>query len=566
MSLDEQRPVAVQRPDLKEDAAYAFAFFGDASEKFRQSVVEQTIVSYLIHDKSASERTKVEAAVVDVLQLDIDQVGLVKAAIDRMMQEQRLRLCHGSLTLDGSIADEFGVMRALREKQWKELLVSVDSHLAGIGLSGRGLESASNAVMERAGALFMFAATSASARIGVGRDPAPIRQKVRRRLKEISAELAASGMPDSKLDTTLTTLARIVSDSDIGQVLMAGELFVSLAGMQTNHFERAFGVIGGSEIYLDASVAIPTIAALLYQPADHRFSEAAVRVYRLAERREIPMVIPSVYLEEAASHLLEAVDRYRPLLGSDDDLRYLTNAFVAHYSDLVARKVLDGGFLRYAENLGYVQRTATLQRQREEVAGEMRRLFAQYGIRVVKFDPAAPEIQAYAEEAIAFTARELGKVRFRRLLENDAGVIAHFMEVEPIGDVVRIFCTWDKLHLQLETDAGRAHWQPLDPPMLGDLLVLTRPEEGDGLMTTVDVALELDEEDGRQGAAILDTLVRIESGNVYDGELLAMIKEFKEAYLQALRENATVDDMSAAWTAWKGGDRELIRQPQLPLN
>ncbi|MDQ2760191.1 MAG: restriction endonuclease [Actinomycetota bacterium] len=40
---DARRPEAVGRPELSEDAAYAFAFFGNATTKFRRSVIEQTV-------------------------------------------------------------------------------------------------------------------------------------------------------------------------------------------------------------------------------------------------------------------------------------------------------------------------------------------------------------------------------------------------------------------------------------------------------------------------------------------------------------------------------------------
>ncbi len=77
--------------------------------------------------------------------------------------------------------------------------------------------------------------------------------------------------------------------------------------------------------------------------------------------------------------------------------------------------------------------------------------------------------------------------------------------------------------------------------------------------------MELDEVEGLRGAAVLDTLVRIETGNLHDAELITMIHDFKVAYMQALRETEQADDTAAAWAAWKGGDRELIHQPKLPL-
>jgi hypothetical protein len=566
ITFGENRPAGVERPNLKEDAAYAFALFGEATESFRQSVVEQTVLSYLIDHNDGDERATVEAAVVTALQLGEDQVGLVSSAMDRMLQQQRLRAAGALMEASSDVRDDFELMRALRERQWKALEASVQQWLGNHPLYGSNLERATRAVMERAGALMMSSAAATSAAIGLSTDPAPIRGQLRKRLKELTTELTAAGVKESDIMSSVRELARLVSNSKIGSVLMAGELFVSLTAMQTNQFERAFGASGGSEIHLDASVGIPMITGLLYTPARRRFAESSMRVFELSETRSIPIFIPRIYLEEAAAHLLDAVDRYTPLLGLDDDLRFSTNAYVAHFSDLVKRGAVADDFMAYAKSLGYVSRSGSKERRVQAVAHELAPLFAQYGIRVSDLPPAREETLREAQEAVSFTMNDLGIRREGRLLEHDANVIARFLEADEGSDVVRIFCTWDKLHLRLHTPEGRARWQPLDPAMLGDVLILTRPEDDAELMTTVDIAMELDEEEGLRGAAVLDGLVRIEKENLHDAELLSLAQEFKDAYLQKLRDGATTEDLAEAWMAWKSGDRTLVGQSELPLS
>lgn len=562
--LDSRRPAPVPRPDLKEDAAYSFAFFGEASEKFRNSVVEQTVLSYLTRPDSDPSRGATESAVADGLQLHGDQAALATSAIDRMLQRQRL-LINGELSVPESVVESFRTMRALRESQWQALAREVDARLVEAGLRGGSLERASEAVMEGAGSLFIAAATSASAAVGMAHDPSPIRMQLRGRLRAIAASLSAAGVSDRAIDTSLQDLARLVSNSEIGRTLMAGELFVSLASMRTNDFERAFGATGGSEIYLDASVAIPMVAGLLFEPASHRFSQAALRIYDLAKRRGIPVLLPRVYLEEAASHLIQAYDRYQPLLGTDDDLRYSTNAFVAHYSDLTLNGTLRSSFSQYASALGYTPSTRSFERQRDEVMDRMAGLFTRYAIEITDLSRPGQRALDYAQEAMTFTAHELRLSRTGRLLRHDAEVVAHFMDTNPEGNAVRLFCTWDRLHLRLQTEQGLARWQALDPAMLGDVLVLTRTDDAAALMTTVDVAMELSEEEGERGAAVLDTLVRIETEGFHDAELLRLARQFKDAYMQAMRDNAAPDDLAEAWAEWKGGSRELVRQPKSPL-
>lgn len=219
VSFDERRPSTVQRPSLREDASYAFALFGDASDRFRNSVVEQTIVSYLVTAAEPQDRSNAEGGVVEALQLAPDQAPLVSSAIDRMLQQGRLEMRDGGLAVDAGEIESFRVMRAVRERQWKDLLRDVGKYLSDTGLLGAGLERATDAVMERSGALMMFAATAASAAIGLSEDPAPIRSQLRKRLREVTAQLTAVGVPEHELDKRVRDVADLVSNSEIGRIL-----------------------------------------------------------------------------------------------------------------------------------------------------------------------------------------------------------------------------------------------------------------------------------------------------------------------------------------------------------
>jgi hypothetical protein len=560
----DRRPDTVGRPAFEEDAACAFALFGEVTERFRQSVIEQAVLSYLVDHESAP-RDVTEAEVSTALQLADDQRSLVSSAVDRMLQQRRLQRVEAGLAPTGTVLEDFRILRAMRERQWKALERDVVDFLGGLGLLGAELERVSCAVLERAGALFMLSASATGHAVGVGADPAPIRGQLKARFKELTNELAATHLAEEHVMSTVHRLATLVSNSEIGTVLMAGELFVTLVSMPTNHFERAFGVDGGAEIHLDASVAMPMLLGLMYEDVRTRFCSAAMRIYNLAESREIPIRLPGQYLEEAAGHLVEAVEWYAPLLGKDPDLLYSKNAYVAHFGQLVEQGSILDDFHRYAQSLGYVRRNGSGERRVRAVAVELGARFARYGIKTSDLPPAPELVRREAEEAVSFTVNELGIERRGRLLEHDAAVIAQFMEAETAGELVRIFCTWDKLHLRLTTPEGRARWQPLDPVMLGDLLVLTRAGSNEPLLTTAALAIELDEEEGRRGAAVLDGLVHIERESMHDADLIALATSFKDAYLRSLRDGNEPEDFAEAWTAWKEGNRDLLGQPKLPL-
>lgn len=84
---------------------------------------------------------------------------------------------------------------------------------------------------------------------------------------------------------------------------------------------------------LDASVAMPLLAGLLYEPVQQRYSLAARHMYDQLASHGVEVMIPSDYVEEMAAHLLDAWS-YRDLVEDEPDLRASKNAFVSHFLGL----------------------------------------------------------------------------------------------------------------------------------------------------------------------------------------------------------------------------------------
>jgi hypothetical protein len=79
-----------------------------------------------------------------------------------------------------------------------------------------------------------------------------------------------------------------------------------------------------------------------------------------------------------------------------------------------------------------------------------------------------------------------------------------------------------------------------------------------GLQRTGDEHLE-------RGAAVWDGLVRIERDELHDADRITLAKQFKDAWMAAVRDDTAPEDFAAAWAEWKGGGRELARQSSLPV-
>lgn len=539
--------------NLRADLAYAYAFFGTDVSTFRQTGLQRSIVACIVGSKDPVARGAVTSAVAKALRLGKGRERLVAVEIDRMLQKRDVRINDGVLVAAPHLVDAHKASRTIRNYQWQQLRKAVESRLGASGLTGRRLEKASAAVNNAAGALMMNAASVAAKAMEYAGDVGPAKTQVRRQLQRVERALITEGIEPGKAPTLVAELAEQIATSELGQTLLAGDLFLSLLAMDSTAFLNALGGHEELEVFLDASVAIPMLASLLYEPHDEHFFRAAHFVYEQAATNGFRLSLPLDYLEEAASHLLDAFDRYQPLL-DDPDLRFSKNAFVAHYLALKYEHKYDGSFMTYVQSFGLRAsdgKTRDFAAERNWIMGRMRTLFGRYGISVAEPGQVARQALGAAQEAIAYTARELGLDRSGLLLAHDARAVADISARAAAGQHAVIFCTWDRLHLRLRTAGGAVEWNALTPAMLADLFALLGSSEDELVVGATDIALEFGDAEARRGAEIWDELVRIEQAPFYDAELLRQAQAFKSSYVDSQRLAELREPLATAWTNWK---------------
>jgi hypothetical protein len=551
--LPQARERAAERTSVREELAYAYAFFGTDVASFRDTAVERSIVAFLTRDTPKS-RAEVIDGVSKSLRLSKDRRPLVARQLDRMLQRGEILVLNGSLVAADHLAAAHRAARVVRDRQWRQLEDAISARLVAVGLKGGSLERTLRSVTDSAGVLMLNAAATTSAAIEPGGDVGPAKSRIRRTLRRLEADLLAARLDDSRAAQLVIDLTDEISKSEIGQNLLAGDLFLSLLNMETPALLKALGGSGELEVFLDTSVAIPMLAGLLYEPHDERFFQAASYAYGRAVEHGIQLRLPEDYLEEAASHLLEAYERYQPLLSRDPHLRHSHNAFVAHYLSLRHERELQSSFTSYAQSFGLRPFTIGERDWNDErnwIMGRMRTLFSRYDIAVVEPGVVPREALKGAQEAILYTARELDLDRAGRLLEHDARAVADISARAAAGNHPVMFCTWDRLHLQLRTAGGSVEWNALDPVMLGDILALVAEEDDHMSGEAVHLALELREADAHRGAQIWDELIRIERDQFYDADLLDRAVQFKSSYLEAVKGSASTEPLAVAWSRWK---------------
>jgi hypothetical protein len=538
----------------KEDLAFAYAFFGTDVAGFREASLDRSIAAIVAREQDPRPtREEVVAEVCKALGLASGRQPLVSGRIDHMLQRKELVVCESHIDLSPELAETNKTVRVLRGRQWRDLQDQIMDNLADAGLTGRKLERMTETVSQAAGGLMLKSALSTRAALEPGGETGPAKRQVEIDLQRVERQLVNTGLSPSAANQALTNVAKTISASEVGQTLLAGHLFLSLLEMSVDDLLQALGGRQSLDVFLDASVAIPMLAGLLYEPHDTRFFRAASHAYEQAHQYGVDLKLPRDYLEEAASHLLEAYIRYRPVLELGEDLRFSQNAFVAHYSSLRQGGKLEQSFLKYGEVFGLREgaRSAPFRVERDWIMDRMRSQFNRYGIQVVDPKRVPREALISAEKAISFTARELGLDRSSRLYEHDARAIAEITSRAAVGDAAVMFCTRDRLHLQLSTAAGAVEWHAVDPTMLSDLLALASPDPGEQVGAALEIALGLGDAEARRGAEIWDELVKIEKENLYDAEALQRAREFKDGYLASLQAEEVDKPVDVAWEEWQ---------------
>ncbi len=540
--------------NVKEDLAYAYAFFGTDVDGFRQTAIARSIAAFVTNEyENPPTREVVIESLSSALGLAEGRKSLISGQIDHMLQRGELLLHDQTLTASDAIAESNRTVRVLRGRQWRDLQEGISERLGNAGITGRKLEQLTEDISEAAGFLMLKSAMTAKAALEPGGDMGPAKRQIEVSLQRIERALTDAGVEPDQTSALLTDLSALISHSEIGQTLLAGHLFLSLLDMSVGDLLRALGGHETLEVFLDASVAIPMIAGLLYEPHETPFFQTAHHAYEQARKYGVSLRLPLDYLEEAASHLLDAYRDYRPVIEIGEDLRFSQNAFVAHYSALKRAGKYEGTFAQYAAAFGLRESADSAPRrvERNWIMDRLRAEFARYHITVVDPKTVSSEAMANAEKAISFTARELGVERSPRLLEHDARAIAEITSRAAVGSAAMMFCTKDRLHLQLSTAEGAVDWHAVDPSMLADLLALASSEPDEPVSVAVDVALGLSEAEARRGADIWDALVKIEKESLYDADALQRAKAFKDGYLANLQSEAKSEPVAVAWENWR---------------
>jgi hypothetical protein len=554
-------PRPFQPSDLRQDVAYACAFFGTDAQEFRKVVVENATLAAVFHAGGSADRsTAVQRAALS-LGLASNQQAQVTSAIDRMLGDGRLSGKNGTVTLDRVTKDAWESTRALREHGHRELGEGVERLLAPLVKNQQARSDAVGVILTDLGALFLDAGRATSDALGAEAS-ALGQSRLRERLRHLAATLDTLGVVDrGRREKLLRDLSALAAASPFGRALVAGEVFINLVGLKTPHLFRAFGGDKRLQIVLDTSVAMPLLCALLFDAAEQDFFVAAKHAYDQIVAHRGTMVLPKDYLEEVASHLLDAYSLYRDIVELDPDLRGSRNAFVAHYAALRGGSGQALPYATYLRGFGLSDAIARGEGARELLMNKLKGSFKRYNIETRALSATASSLTR-AQGALAFAIRERDDRRPPLLVRHDANTLGWLLDHASDPDDAYVICTWDKLHPSVQARED-ADWDVLDPVALGDVLSLAAPDgEDTTILSPVVLALSLSAEAEQNGAAVWDKLVALEREKLHDATLRDVAYAFKKDWVEKTLGDRRARNLQDAWEAWKKAHLPPLADPK----
>ncbi|HRI64765.1 MAG TPA: hypothetical protein PK156_11005 [Polyangium sp.] len=539
-----------ERPDFRKDLAYSCAFFSTEARELRNAVLDEAIMTSLVRAQGHELREVVVDQVMLSLALAANQQPRVIAAIDRLLQKGLLTGKNGHVSISEKDLRTRQAVNALQESNVEALRKDIDECIEPHLKHRSRLETVRGAIFEDLGALLLATAERTSAAISNRDFPVA---RINERLRHLDMTLTSLGLDAATRQTVIADLGKRASSSQVGKHLISGEIIMQLFGLRTSHSLTAIEGRKNLTVILDTPVAMPLICNLLYSTANQEFFAASQHAYDQLLAHGIAIVLPDVYLEEIATHLISAHRDYSHIVGLDSDLKMSTNAFVAHY---VAMKQAApnsvGEFRSYLEAYGLNDGLAKADYYviRDALIVKLEALAGRYHMLVKHLDT-KPNARRFAEEQIALAMQTQGtKRRPKILLDHDVKVIAWLHERVADHHTAHVLVTWDRLQSLVNEQCGNP-WDVLDPVALGDMLAVAAPDGHELEIASPWVyALGFSDEDAQRGAHVWDFLIQKEKG-LHDAALREQARAFKAKWLEDTARDSRARDLQAAWEQWK---------------
>ena len=532
----------------KNEAISALLIFGSDAREFRKGVYESIFLSLLGRHPEGLARNSLVQRIVSELGFSSAHHGSLDAHIDRLLQCGRISSKEGNLFLSDTESTKYEGLRASSEYDYQVLEEAVNKYLENSSIS-----------LDRHDQILIIENLLELAVALVGEDFDSLDSP--RKDKEVYFVIKDSldkKIGKDKSSTVFNGLSEVVANTAFTKKIAAAEVYRCLLNTNSSQLIGALGGSEGAMIYFDSSVFIPLLCGLLFEPASDRAGKSSSLLFGLLKEHEFSAVVPDVYVEEMASHLIDACRDYRDILDLHEDLSYSGNAFVSHFSEYShSPEGASIDFDQYVRVFGVhvkaIHHDMPDQQYfsiRDRAKQEIIKIAARYGFSIAD----VPKWNIGREmQAVRGALEELQLRRPPILIKHDAGVIRYLFNASSEMMSAQVLCTWDNAHKKL-APSEQSGYHVLNPVSVIDLFSIAKQGQVDiPLAHLMDFASTQSKSKIELGSKIWDEIVRIEKSNISDAQLLLSAKDFKNDYMKGIDDHSEfdIDAVSKAWLAWK---------------
>lgn len=268
---------------------------------------------------------------------------------------------------------------------------------------------------------------------------------------KLSDLLLKSKISNDKIDEVLAEIIDMASGDVLIKKLVNAIIYTAIENVSSRKSHLIFGQYSWNNIkvLLDTSVAIPFLLSHMFASTHGRFSKASSDVVNQLQKLGCKIVLPSVYWEECAYHLLKAKKDCAIPASFAKELSFSKNGYVSQYYQL---KVLDSkdipdSFNKFLSVLSNKLFDNTIDEKEliNEVKRSLRHLFEKINVSIenIKTDIEDNWIKRI-QENISYNEYNLKIKKEPILMNHDLNILTHIRNSQE----AIILASWDRQLIQ----------------------------------------------------------------------------------------------------------------------
>lgn len=401
----------------KDIALSTILLFSQEAKELRDAVIEANLRAQLLKNVGISENALIQKVVEAVPGVNVDRAA--KAALARLRATGLIVGSNANLRLS---AAEYATMSAAET----EFLVAVNADVKMLA-EATGLE------------------------IQDARKLLDLALELLVRNKDLNGtgpteESLRNFMAEKGLSRKRTVTFEALSKTSSARLRQHGATIDKIFSANSFDIYRALGRRTDVVMLLDSSVAMPVIFGLEFGAVKSRYGVAALALKDACKAHNIRMMVPRCYLNEMASHglnALEKLDIYNSLPDeARSSLRSSGNAYLSHYTHIRETMQASGKALALDEFLAHFG--VATGRSLNRVENKISSILDQHEITCLP--------DGRYDQIVFDTIFEKKKHEYKLLIEHDAIVCTTLKNDDQRGFIL---ATWDKIIVDVVEDIAR---------------------------------------------------------------------------------------------------------------